>query len=242
MTVLWEQEDFQCISGEVWRPGGLALTRHAVELAEQCCVFNDNPRLLDLGCGAGASAAFLADRGYTVLGLDRHIHTTWTTRKRERKNLHFLQADATGLPLAESSMDVVCCECVLSLLADPLLMLRRCHQILHVGGALLLSELFLRTVRGREKEGDGILLFSSCLDGARRRDVWEAMLTSAGFALLHFEDHSRALRDLAARLLWYGVDLPRGRHDLCRCRAFGYGLWIARKENGPSGSRLVSRR
>ncbi len=230
MTVLWEQNDFQYTLGEVWRPGGLALTRHAVELAERYCVLNNNPRLLDLGCGTGASAAFLADRGYLVLGLDRHIHATWTMRKKERQNLHFLQADATSLPLAEAGIDVVCCECVLSLLSDPLLMLRRCHQILYPGGALVFSDLFLRTIQGRRNDADGRLLSPSCLDGARRRDAWEAMLISAGFTLLHFEDHSRALRDLAARLLWYGVDSSRCLHGLCRCGGFGYGLWIAKTE------------
>ena len=34
MKPLWEQEDFQRVAGEIWRPGGPELTRRALELAE----------------------------------------------------------------------------------------------------------------------------------------------------------------------------------------------------------------
>jgi len=66
---------------------------------------------------------------------------------------------------------------------------------------------------------------------------------AAGLHLLHFEDNSRALVELAARMIWYGDDATRPAADYgsqgCACggaapgkawRAYGYGLWIARKE------------
>ena len=56
MNALWEQDDFQRAAGETWRPGGLALTRRALELGARCCGFAPGARLLDMGCGAGAAA------------------------------------------------------------------------------------------------------------------------------------------------------------------------------------------
>ena len=42
--------------------------------------------------------------------------------------------------------------------------------------------------------------------GARSRAFWEGLLVRAGFVPRCFEDHSRALVEMAARLLWYGAD------------------------------------
>ena len=75
----------------------------------------------------------------------------------------------------------------------------------------------------------------------------EALLEQSGLALLHFEDHTASLKELAARLLWYGDEslctLLRGKNDAkgdkrltgsCACDSlrpgrarYGYGLWIA---------------
>ena len=86
---------------------------------------------------------------------------------------------------------------------------------------------------------------SSCLAGARTRQKTERLLTEHGFALLHFEDHTASLKELAARLLWYGNEsvcgfLRGGRSAEvgafrdCACGSlrpgglrYGYGLWIA---------------
>ena len=63
-------------------------------------------------------------------------------------------------------------------------------------------------------------------------------MEAAGLRLLYFEDNSRALVELAARMIWYGDDATRPVQG-CECggaapgkawRAYGYGLWIARKE------------
>ena len=78
---------------------------------------------------------------------------------------------------------------------------------------------------------------SSCLAGARAEAAWRGLVEAAGFTVMHFEDNSRALVELAARMVWYG-DGPIGQGG-CACggaapgkalRAYGYGLWIARKE------------
>ena len=84
---------------------------------------------------------------------------------------------------------------------------------------------------------------SSCLAGARPESAWRGLVEAAGLHLLHFEDNSRALVELAARMIWYGDDAnrPSANSNSQGCasggagpgkawRAYGYGLWIARKE------------
>ena len=238
MKPLWEQEDFQRVAGEVWRPGGPELTRRALELAARHCGLAPGARLLDLGCGPGASLELLAGLGYRPLGLDRHAHAAWGKRAAGAARIPaviFLRADAARPPLADNSVDAVLCECVLSLLPDPLDALRGCRRILRPGGALLLSDLFRH---GDMLEEGGASLAPpefGCLAGARSRAFWEGLLVRAGFVPRCFEDHSRALVEMAARLLWYGADAaPEWLRGGCACGgrrgAVGYGLWIAQKE------------
>ncbi len=238
MKPLWEQEDFQRVAGEIWRPGGPELTRRALELAARRCGLAPGARLLDLGCGPGASLELLAGLGYLPLGLDRRTHAAWAKRAAGAERspaVIFLQGDAACPPLADNSVDGVLSECVLSLLPDPLDALRGCRRTLRPGGALLLSDLFRH---GDMLEEGGASLAppeSGCLAGARSRAVWEGLLVRAGFVPRCFEDHSRALVEMAARLLWYGADAaPEWLRGGCACGgrrgAVGYGLWIAQKE------------
>ena len=144
MKPLWEQEDFQRVAGEIWRPGGPELTRRALELAARRCGLAPGARLLDLGCGPGASLELLAGLGYRPLGLDRRTHAAWAKRAAGAERspaVIFLQGDAACPPLADNSVDGVLSECVLSLLPDPLDALRGCRRTLRPGGALLLSDL-----------------------------------------------------------------------------------------------------
>lgn len=179
-----------------------------------------------------------------------------------------VRADLARPPLAAGCCDGVLCECVLSLLDNPQAVLGAVFRALRPGGALVVSDLMLRpghdlapaacscgpdgaeAVCGSAPAGaqsrvavgsDGSVedaLKNSCLAGARPESAWRGLITSAGFALQRYEDNSRALVELAARMLWYGEGDSRPSGS-CACRgvgagrpwrAYGYGLWIARKE------------
>lgn len=252
MSALWERADFRRIAGDTWRPGGLALTRRGLDLCEKYCGLAParSPLVLDLGCGCGANLELLAGMGYRALGLDLNPPLP---RIRGRAGLSMVRANLDRLPLAENRAAAALCECVLSLLADPLTTLRGCWRALKPGGALLFSDLFLRSAAtdaaaGEARaDGDERPMGASCVSGARLARHWEALLAQAGFFLHHFEDRSPALAALIARLIWYGdADVPAAVFSRCGnargCRndradrpdragrMMGYGLWIAQKE------------
>ncbi len=223
---------FQRIAGGTWRPGGTELTRHGLDL----CAFAPGAEILDVGCGQGASLAVLRERGLNGIGLDRECALA--------EPFPFVQADAQDPPFPDGSFDGILCECVLSLLPNTAQALCRFAALLRPEGRLLLSDLYVRSAPDRFAGQDH---GSSCLAGARPKQELEKLLIESGFTLLHFEDHTARLKELAARLIWYGDDELRRRMDdgdtpgatfpgtagTCSCMArpggtrFGYGLWIA---------------
>ena len=270
MSALWESESFRRVAGKVWRPGGTALTARGLKLCHELCGLAPGQMVLDLGCGCGATVELLHKAGYGVLGLDRQVQPDAASLTNQ-DNINIIQADMTCLPLAANCAGALVCECVLSLLPDPLAALRQCLRVLRPGGALLFTDLTRRepdspatstracptqecvaacstvSPSGRRPEFFQELSAdfyatqakgASCMDGARPAAQWGQYLTQAGFQIVHYEDHTRALVELAARMVWYADAGPEtnGAPVGCSCtssgggRKFGYGLWIAQKE------------
>lgn len=230
VSPLYASALFQRIAGGTWRPGGTELTCHGLDL----CAFAPGSKILDVGCGQGASLAVLRHRGLNGTGLDRECSLA--------EPFPFVRADAQDPPFPDGSFDGILCECVLSLLPDAERALRRFAAVLRPGGKLLLSDLYVRSApHAFPFFGPG----SSCLAGARPRRELEDMLARCGFTVLHAEDHTARLKEMAARLLWYGDEelrhmvrgdgacAPARTEERCGCSAigggarFGYGLWIA---------------
>jgi|SRR5215469_7289119 len=65
-------------------------------------------RILDCGCGGGASVEYLSDAGFKVIGID--IAQFRRDQWKERENLarvSFVQADAVHLPFADKTFNIV---------------------------------------------------------------------------------------------------------------------------------------
>ena len=206
------------VTGTAIRPGGLRLT----DLAVDFCRFAAGAQVLDVGCGAGATVEHLWGRyGFDAVGVD--ISGTLLAEGLARNPaLALTEAPAEELPFADESRDGVLCECVLSLLEDPPGALAEFRRVLRRNGYLILSDMYSReSTAGTRTDGHGRA-------GLTQKDVL-SLLFENGFAPLMWEDHTPALRELAARLILAHGSLGAlgcARNDGLRP---GYYLLVARK-------------
>ncbi len=222
------------LPGDAWRPGGLELTERAMER----CFFPVGACLLDVGSGRGATVRHLRER---------YRMNAWCLEQ----SLEALAAGPAGrgirgvaqdLPLASAILDGVFCECVLSLLPFPEKALNEFNRVLKAGGRLVVTDLYRQDalVSPAHIQDRG----PSCLAGARRRRDWEKRIAACGFEIHLWEDHSRHLVSLTARLVWevgsrkalwdhLASELGTGGsvEDQSAIRP-GYFLLLARKKTG----------
>lgn len=209
----WESPRLQNITGPTVRPGGLTLTRKAADF----CDLKPGSRVLDIGCGTGATAAFLAkEKGWRVLGLDRSetmlrkygaVHAgscshagEWERSWNQRGNL--MTGDAHRLPLSDGCVDAAFMECVLSLAARPDQVLMECRRVMAFGGWLVLSDIYARNPLPYERTR---LPVQTCLNGAVGEDCVKERIAAAGFIIQIWADHSYLLKQLAGQLVFsYG--------------------------------------
>jgi len=103
---------------EVLHPGGIEKTD---ELARMCGIAGDK-KVLDIGCGKGTTACFLAQKyGCRVVGLDCSERMIEYSRTKAREKgledrVSFEKADALKLPFERESFDIVLAECTTTLL------------------------------------------------------------------------------------------------------------------------------
>lgn len=190
-----ESASFREASGPTLRPGGLELTDRAMEL----CRFPPGAELLDVGCGSGITVGHLRDRhGCDVRGVDTSAGLIAQGVERD-PTLRLLRAPAEALPFSDGSLDGIFCECVLSLLDDPVRALREFHRTLRPGGRLVLSDLYLRRVSPETQAESNQCRQRSGIATSQEVQRW---LAEAGFVgLVLWEDHTRKLTELAARIM-----------------------------------------
>jgi ubiquinone/menaquinone biosynthesis C-methylase UbiE len=97
----------------------------------------------DLGCGPGAHALALAQRGYDVVGVDgspRMVETACTRAVRDEVGATFEVHDVSEtLPFTDASFGGVLAILVLQHLAQPAAFIADIHRCLRPGGALLIT-------------------------------------------------------------------------------------------------------
>jgi SAM-dependent methyltransferase len=98
-------------------------------------------RVLDVGCGTGVLARTAADRVAAesqVTGLDRNAGMLAVAR-RLRPQIHWHQGDATALPFADASYDVVLSQFALMYFPDRTAALKEMMRVLRPGGRLAIA-------------------------------------------------------------------------------------------------------
>lgn len=239
MCRLYENPSLRAMGGGLIRPGGLELTQKAVEIS----ALNPGARLLDIGCGTGAALRYLIDEcGFRAVGIDPS-QLLLTAGREKNPGIPLAGASATLLPFADRSMDAVVAECSLSVISDVTKALDECFRVLDHEGVVLAHDIYARNPSG--VAGLRGLELKSCLTGAVSKEEWLQRFRRCGFTLIYWEDHSRVLKEFAARLIFdhgsleafwgcsaFGLDQQQMQSALRSARP-GYFLAVARKTGDP---------
>ncbi len=192
---LYEQEAIRCVTGDAIRPGGLKLTARALDLLSPPA----GARVLDVGCGAGASVDYLGNgHGLVALGLDPSELLTRSGRQRS-PGLPLLRGRGERLPIADDEIDLVLAECSLSVMADAGRALAEFWRVLRNGGYVVVSDVYARNPAVIPALRQ--LPVTCCLRGAASRQEVTDRLRAIGFCILSWEDHSDVLKQLTARII-----------------------------------------
>jgi len=195
---VYELPGVQRVTGETIRPGGLALTQQAVEMA----ALPVGARVLDVGCGAGATLHYLAGLGLRAMGMDPSRKLLAQGNGRS-PHLTLTQGRGETLPFAAQSFDALLAECCLSLMDDAAGALAEFARVLRPGGVLILSDMLAGNPAGMAAARR--LPLSCCVSGAFSRAQIEALLADAGFTITFWEDNTEALKQLTVQIIWeYG--------------------------------------
>lgn len=200
-------------AGEWLRPGDGAIVKALFERSG----LRLGAKVLDVGCGAGGSLAWLERRGFSGIGIDRDERTLALAASRVASPL--FHGDGAQLPFTDTCLDAVLSECSLSQMPDRRAALAEWRRVLKAGGLLLLADVDWPSADGRDRLAEDI--------------------AAAGFRILHDEDRSDVLAGFVARFIFhYGsLDPLWGDRDCAPPAGSrpGYRLIVA-EPTGTAGS------
>jgi len=167
----------------VIHPGGFAATR---KLAESCHL-DSRTRAVDIACGKGTSAVYLAERyGCEVAGIDISDDlvgqaTALAKRKGLTGRVTFRVGDALQLPFPDSEFDVAVSQAMLVLVADKRKAILEALRVTKPGGYLGWLELSWK----KQPTADFLdavskVLCAYCMQNVHTFQGWEGLFKEAG--------------------------------------------------------------
>jgi len=197
----YESPLFNGILGDTLHPGGLKLTARVAELAQ----IDKGSRILDIACGKGITACFLAQRyGCYVAGIDLSVELISLARDKVQseglsEKVALFLGDGECLPHRDSLFDTVICECSFSLLPNKEAAAIEIKRVLKPGRKLVITDVFLRGQISEEIRTKAS--FASCIAGAKTLEGYVKLFEQVGFRDPYVEDHSEALKKVAYQAL-----------------------------------------
>jgi arsenite methyltransferase len=235
----------------VLHPGGLGATRRLADV----CQISAETRVLDVGCGKGTSAVYLAEHfGCSVVGVDISPDSIDEARRRASSRgledkVRFEVGDVLQLPFPDNQFDVTISQALLVLVKDKLQAVRESLRVARPGARLGWIELSWweePTLEFMDLVSTVICAF--CLRNVETFEDWKRLLDGAGVGGLDVERSSMKFQGLKGMFVDEGLTnslriMTRYlRNGKIRKRMevlqrffqdnqlyFGYGIYVGRK-------------
>lgn len=177
------------------RPGGLSVTKEMIVP----CGLRPGSTVLDIGCGAGSTVAYLRSRyALDACGIDSSARLI-AFGSSLNPSLPIVEGDARALPFISGYFDCVVAECSLSVMGTDRGVLDEILRVLKDGGALLVSDVYARAPE--KMPYPAASLGTGCLSHMRSRDGWIDAFRSGGFSVEDWTDRSQLLPSYIARTM-----------------------------------------
>ncbi|MHA2071721.1 MAG: class I SAM-dependent methyltransferase, partial [Candidatus Thorarchaeota archaeon] len=186
----------------VFHPGGLALTSL---LADKIGI-DSGSHVLDLACGDGTTAIFLAKRfGCTVMGLDVGIDLIEKAKKKAQdlkmsERVTFSTGLASDLPFDDDEFTHIISECSICTFYDKNSAAAEVSRVVREDGILGISDVTLSNREDLDDELKGLLGRVACVSDALPFKGYVDLFEETGFKLIDSALHVDLLRDMIGKV------------------------------------------
>jgi ubiquinone/menaquinone biosynthesis C-methylase UbiE len=183
-------------TGETLRPGGFKLTEQAVNF----CALKARTRVLDLGCGMGATASYLHERhAINVVGIDPSSKLL-NIAKAKNPFATFVLGNGESLPFKNKHFECVFAECTLSLMHDLHVSLKEVYRVLDKGGWFVITDVYAKNPEAISVMDN--FSINSCMRGIHHLPSLQEELVKIGFDIILLEDCSQFLKELMVKIIF----------------------------------------
>jgi ubiquinone/menaquinone biosynthesis C-methylase UbiE len=201
------------------RPGGFTITDRALNF----CKFSMNSRLVDVGCGLGATVQYVKEHyGLYIIGIDKNRevlseaegcssckivndvtepYLTYMSKDNTSEvisSLGLIEGDAEKLPFKDNEMEGLLFECSYSKMNNEDRVLKEAARVLKQEGNLIIADFY---ALGKPCKLSGLL---------GRMDTKEMLfkqLEKNHFSIELFEDYSKLMKEFFGQMIFeYGSD------------------------------------
>jgi len=169
----------------VLHPGGLLATN---KLAEKCHITRDS-KVLDIGCGKGTSAVYLAKQFHCqITGIDVDERLIDQAKKLAQKEgvfreVKFLRGDALRLPFSNDEFDVTLSQALLVLVSDKKQVIREAIRVTKPGGFIGWLELsFYKQPPESLIQASELSACAFCIRNTLTFDEWKKLFQECGIS------------------------------------------------------------
>jgi arsenite methyltransferase len=168
---------------------------------------HEGETVLDLGSGGGIDVLLSARRvgpSGLAYGLDMTDEMLDLARANQAKagvgNVRWLKGHIEGVPLPDSSVDVVISNCVINLSADKPKVLRETARVLRPGGRFAVSDVIADPDMDDATRAD-MAQWTGCIAGALTRQEFEDALAAAGLVDVEITETHRVHEHAASAII-----------------------------------------